>query len=110
MDKFLDKEVAKINKGLAREEAIKKEADQLMMNKIEKYEKEIYELKKQIPMAKEEVQIELLQKDKRINDLETISKQHQKQMGELIEDNKKLAKQVQDKNEIVEKFRKAGIL
>jgi|TARA_B100000029_G_C17582698_1_gene960150 DNA repair ATPase RecN len=110
MNDFFNKELAKINEGLAREEAAKKEADQLMMNKIEKYEKEIYELKKQIPMIREEVQIELLKKDQRIKDLETINQRHQKQVGELIEDNKKLAKQVQDKNEIVEKFRKAGIL
>ena len=61
-------------------------------------------------MIKEEVQIELLKKDQRIKDLETINQRHQKQVGELIEDNKKLAKQVQDKNDIVEKFRKAGIL
>ena len=61
-------------------------------------------------MIREEVQIELLKKDQRIKDLETINQRHQKQVGELIEDNKKLAKQVQDKNDIVEKFRKAGIL
>ena len=41
MNDFFNKELAKINEGLAREEAAKKEADQLMMNKIEKYEKEI---------------------------------------------------------------------
>ena len=54
--------------------------------------------------------MEILQKDKRIQDLETINKQHQTQVGDLIKDNKELAKQIQDKNEIVEKLRKAGIL
>ena len=45
MDDLLNKELAKINEGLAKEEAIKKEADSLMMNKIKKYEDEISRLK-----------------------------------------------------------------
>jgi len=102
-DKTFENEVTQV-------EEVKKEADQLMINKIIKYEAEINKLKKEIPMIREDVQVEILQKDKRIQDLETINKQHQKQVGDLIKDNKELAKQIQDKNEIVEKLRKAGVL
>jgi len=58
-------------------------------DKRQSAENEVERLKKEIPMIREDVQVELLQKDKRILDLQTIDKGHQKQMGELIEDNKK---------------------
>jgi len=102
-DKTFENEVSQV-------EEVKKEADQLMINKMIQYEAEINTLKKEIPMIREDVQVEILQKDKRIQDLEMINKQHQKQVGDLIKDNKELAKQIQDKNEIVEKLRKAGVL
>jgi len=60
-------------------------------------------------MIREDVQVELLQKDKRILDLETIDKGHQKQMGELIEDNKKLSKQIQDLDKVKE-LRSKGLI
>ena len=41
-------------------ERVKKEADQLMMNKIIKYEKEIYQLKKDLATEKEEHQYDNL--------------------------------------------------
>jgi len=44
MSDFLDKELEKINKGLAQTEAAKKEADSLMIKKITKYEAEISKL------------------------------------------------------------------
>ena len=44
MADFLDKELEKINKGLAQTEAAKKEADSLMIKKITKYEAEINKL------------------------------------------------------------------
>ena len=72
-------------------------------------ENEVERLKKEIPMIREDVQVELLQKDKRILDLETIDKGHQKQMGELIEDNKKLSKQIQDLDKVKE-LRSKGLL
>ena len=72
-------------------------------------ENEVERLKKEIPMIREDVQVELLQKDKRILDLETIDKKHQKQMGELIEDNKKLSKQIQDLDKVKE-LRSKGLI
>ena len=72
-------------------------------------ENEVERLKKEIPMIREDVQVELLQKDKRILDLETIDKRHQKQMGELIEDNKKLSKQIQDLDKVKE-LRSKGLI
>lgn len=72
-------------------------------------ENEVERLKKEIPMIREDVQVELLQKDKRILDLETIDKGHQKQMGELIEDNKKLSKQIQDLDKVKE-LRSKGLM
>jgi len=72
-------------------------------------ENEVERLKKEIPMIREDVQVELLQKDKRILDLQTIDKGHQKQMGELIEDNKKLSKQIQDLDKVKE-LRSKGLI
>ena len=70
-------------------EKVKKEADELMMKKIDHYEKEI-------ALVKEQCQIDLLTKDKRISELMNINAEHQKLNGELREDNKKLAQQVDD--------------
>ena len=49
----------------------------------------------------------LKQKDETIHLLQTIEKSHQKLNGELREDNKKLAKQVDD---YTNQLRKAGII
>ena len=81
-------------------EKVKKEADELMIKKIEYYEKEI-------ALVKEQCQIDLLTKDKRISELVNINVEHQKLNGELREDNKKLAKQVDD---YVNQLRKAGVI
>ena len=109
-------------------EKVKKEADELMMKKIEYYEKEM-------ALVREQCQIDLLTKDKRISELVNINVEHQKLNGELrkenqvlvasnkanmsliksagdrnmelIEDNKKLARQVDD---YVNKLRKAGVI
>ena len=81
-------------------EKVKKEADRLMVNKINYYEKEM-------ALVREHCQIELLQKDKKISDLVNINVEHQKLNGELREDNKKLSKQIDD---YVNKLRKAGIV
>ena len=78
-------------------------------DKRQSAENEVERLKKEIPMIREDVQVELLQKDKRILDLETIDKGHQKQMGELIEDNKKLSKQIQDLDKVKE-LRSKGLM
>ena len=92
-------------------EKVKKEADKLMMKKIEHYEKEI-------ALVREQAQIDMLtlekrhednifEKDNRIKELEIINKEHQKLNGEIREDNKKLAKQVD--NQIFQ-LRKAGVI
>ena len=81
-------------------ESVKKEADELMIKKIEYYEKEI-------ALVKEQCQIDLLTKDKRISELVNINVEHQKLNGELREDNKKLARQIDD---YVNKLRKAGLI
>ena len=79
---------------------VKKEADELMMKKIEHYEKEL-------ALVREDAQIQILRLDKRIGELAAINAEHQKLNGELREDNKKLAKQVDD---YVNQLRKAGVL
>ena len=81
-------------------EKVKKEADELMMKKINHYEKEI-------ALVREDAQIERLKQDKRIFDLENINREHQKLNGELREDNKKLAQQVDD---YTNQLRKAGVI
>ncbi len=81
-------------------EKVKKEADELMMKKIEHYEKEL-------ALVREQCQIDLLTKDKRISELMNINVEHQKLNGELREDNKKLAKQIDD---YTNQLRKAGVI
>ena len=79
---------------------VKKEADELMMKKIDHYEKEL-------ALVREDAQIERLKQDKRIFDLENINREHQKLNGELREDNKKLAQQIDD---YTNQLRKAGVI
>ena len=95
-------------------EKVKKEADELMMKKIDHYEKEL-------ALVREDAQISILEKEKYVMSLEkqiqkknetihllqTIEKSHQKLNGELREDNKKLARQIDD---YVNKLRKAGLI
>ena len=88
-------------------ESLKKEADELMMKKIEHYEKEM-------ALVREDAQIQILTLEKLVNarnsrivDLTKINKEHQKLNGELREDNKKLARQIDD---YVNKLRKAGLI
>ena len=91
---------AKYDSLLNEVEKVKKEADELMMKKIDYYEKEL-------ALVREQCQIDLLTKDKRISELVNINVEHQKLNGELREDNKKLAKQVDD---YVNQLRKAGVI
>ena len=88
-------------------ESVKKEADELMMKKIDHYEKEL-------ALVREDAQIQILTLEKRIpelvqriNDLVKVNEAHQKLNGELREDNKKLARQIDD---YVNKLRKAGLI
>ena len=91
---------AKYDSLLNEVEKVKKEADELMMKKIAYYEKEI-------ALIREQCQIDLLTKDKRISELININVEHQKLNGELREDNKKLAKQIDD---YTNQLRKAGVI
>ena len=82
--------------------------------KYDDLKKENHELAKMNDIIREEAQVIQLQAEnearkflKRIADLEAINKSHQKLNGELREDNKKLAKQVDD---YVNQLRKAGVL
>ena len=81
-------------------EKVKKEADELMMKKIEHYEKEL-------ALVREDAQIQILTLEKRISELLKINESHQKLNGELREDNKKLAQQVDD---YTNQLRKAGVI
>ena len=81
-------------------EKIKKEADELMIKKIDHYEKEL-------ALVREDAQIQILTLEKRVAELLKINESHQKLNGELREDNKKLARQVDD---YVNKLRKAGVI
>ena len=81
-------------------EKVKKEADELMMKKIEHYEKEI-------ALVREDAQIQILTLEKRISELLKINESHQKLNGELREDNKKLARQIDD---YTNQLRKAGVI
>ena len=81
-------------------EKVKKEADKLMMKKIDHYEKEI-------ALVREQAQIDIMTLEKRIEEIGKINMAHKKLNGELREDNKKLAKQIDD---YVNKLRKAGLV
>ena len=83
-------------------EIVKKEADELMMNKIIKYEKEIKELKDRVNAAETET---ALIKATGMNSPEMIA--IKKELEEVKADNKKLAQQIEDR---VNKMRKAGLI
>ena len=92
MNNFLDKELLKINESLAREEAAKKEADHLMMNKIKKYEEEISRLKDdRNRLAEENSNWDVINKSHK-----ELNGELRKELDEVKADNKKLAKQVSD--------------
>ena len=80
-------------------EKIKKEADELMMNKISKYVKEIKELKDRVNAAETET---ALIKATGMNSPEMINAK--KELEEVKADNKKLALQI---NEMINRLRDA---
>ena len=88
----LDKELLKIAKNLAREEAIKSAADDLMMKKITMYEEKITRLKGDAErLAEENSNYEIISKSHK-----ELNGELQKELNEVKEDNKKLAKQIED--------------
>ena len=50
---------------------------------IENLNKQIYQLKKDIELVKEDAQVEIMRRDQRILDLEIIEKEHQDLNGKL---------------------------
>ena len=95
----------KMNEGLENImeiENIKKEADKLMVDTISKYEKKIKELKDRVNAAETET---ALIKATGMNSPEMIAVK--KEICELRQDNRKLAKQVEDS---VDRMRKAGLI
>ena len=80
-------------------EEVKKEADKLMMEKVTKYENEITKLKKRVKELENSLSIAL-----EIND------KYQRENKELKDDNKKLAEQIQDKNNLVGRLRDKGLI
>ena len=105
--KSLKSEVAALKQQLHTErESLKKEADELMMKKIEHYEKEI-------ALVREDAQIEILnqtkkyadnifERDSRIKELGIINKDHQKLNSELVkEKDVELTNSVKSINELL---------
>ena len=95
----------KMNEGLENImeiEYIKKEADKLMVDTISKYEKKIKELKDRVNAAETET---ALIKATGMNSPVMIAVK--KEICELRQDNRKLAKQVEDS---VDRMRKAGLI
>ena len=83
-------------------EIVKKEADELMMNKIIKYEKKIKELKDRVNTAETET---ALIKATGMNSPEMIA--IKKELCEVRQDNRRLAHEIEDR---VNKMRKAGLI
>ena len=91
-DLKLNEELLKIAKGLAREEAIKSAADDLMIKKIAMCEEKITRLKGDAErLAEENSNYEIISKSHK-----ELNGELQKELNEVKDDNKKLAKQIED--------------
>ena len=85
-------------------EEVKKEADNLMMDKVAMYEEKLTRLKGDINrLVEENSNYEIISKSHK-----ELNGQLQKEVNELKEDNKKLAKQVEEKDRL-NQLRKAGL-
>ena len=90
-------------------EIVKKEADELMMNKIIKYENEIKKLKDRVNNAETEtalIKATGMNSPEMINAKKDIQKL-KKEVCEVRQDNRKLSKQIEDG---IDRMRKAGLL
>tara|TARA_E500000331_G_scaffold347658_1_gene388166 strand:+ start:681 stop:986 length:306 start_codon:yes stop_codon:yes gene_type:complete len=90
-------------------ENAKKEADELMMNKIIKYENEIKKLKDRVNNAETEtalIKATGMNSPEMINAKKDIQKL-KKEVCEVRQDNRKLSKQIEDG---IDRMRKAGLL
>ena len=109
------KEIEDLKQQLHTErESLKKEADELMMKKIEHYEKEI-------ALVREDAQIDILnqakrhadnifEKDNRIKELEIINNEHQKLNSELQIKLSNCKKTLNEYRDVVAQFRRKGVL
>ena len=87
-------------------ERVKKEADRLMINKVEYYEREINELKNKIADLEDAVKGKDYFHDHDYQYLIDENRKLEQERNELLTDNKKLAGQVEDK---IEQLRKSGM-
>ena len=95
---ILKLEVAALKQQLHTErENLKKEADELMMKKIEHYEKEI-------ALVREDAQVQILRLDKRIGELAAINEEHKKINGDLRQLNNELIKDSENLQEKLSKY------
>ena len=85
-------------------EAVKKEADKLMMDKIVYYEKEIDLVREEAQVTQLQLEKKLQQKDDRIKELEQINKEHQDLNGKLQDEIKSIELGT------VNNFRRKGVL
>ena len=87
-------------------ERVKKEADRLMINKVEYYEREINELKNKIANLEDAVKGKDYFHDHDYQYLIDENRKLEQERNELLTDNKKLATQVEDK---INQLRKSGM-
>jgi len=85
-------------------EAVKKEADKLMMDKIVYYEKEIDLVREEAQVTQLQLEKKLQQKDDRIKELEQINKEQQDLNGKLQDEIKSIELGT------VNNFRRKGVL
>ena len=88
-------------------ERVKKEADRLMINKVEYYEREINELKNKIANLEDAVKGKDYFHDHDYQYLINENRKLEQERNELLTDNKKLAAQVEDK---INQLRKSGMI
>ena len=87
-------------------ERVKKEADRLMINKVEYYEREINELKNKIANLEDAVKGKDYFHDHDYQYLIEENRKLERERNELLTDNKRLSGQVEDK---IEQLRKSGM-
>ena len=88
-------------------ERVKKEADRLMINKVEYYEREINELKNKIANLEDAVKGKDYFHDHDYQYLIDENRKLEQERNELLTDNKKLASQIEDK---IDQLRKSGVI
>ena len=86
---------------------VKKEADRLMINKVEYYEREINELKNKIANLEDAVKGKDYFHDHDYQYLVDENRKLEQERNELLTDNKKLASQIEDK---IDQLRKSGVI